>query len=347
MNELKQVERISTMALKEVEFSVKMAKGTLKTLTEILESIARKKGINTGENELFGYMKKGNEPCILEIPIDEIEKMKEKLERDHISYLVYQLDEKGIFFSKAEDSERVQKIGLQTQLESHHFTFIPLETMIEAYEGEELRGFSNLDYYMVSKFEEIVEHMSNETEKFLTYAVQLDSTEGDGSYSILFHPEAFQEAKAVYTKTAIELGGPTGELYRSRIEKEKELLDPNISEEKKKKLKGKRRLEIIAEKQLIKKTEKLIELYERKLSLDNGEQNEVWSSFTNGEVSFDEFFELEMVNDQHDAEEQELARRYAQSIYQTFHQGIEVIFDIPLQEERENEEVYEEEGEVL
>ena len=75
MNELKQVERISTMALKEVEFSVKMAKGTLKTLTEILESIARKKGINTGENELFGYMKKGNEPCILEIPIDEIEKM--------------------------------------------------------------------------------------------------------------------------------------------------------------------------------------------------------------------------------------------------------------------------------
>ena len=124
-------------------------------------------------------------------------------------------------------------------------------------------------------------------------------------------------------------------------------MDPNISEEKKKKLKGKRRLEIIAEKQLIKKTEKLIELYERKLSLDNGEQNEVWSSFTNGEVSFDEFFELEMVNDQHDAEEQELARRYAQSIYQTFHQGIEVIFDIPLQEERENEEVYEEEGEVL
>ena len=54
-----------------------------------------------------------------------------------------------------------------------------------------------------------------------------------------------------------------------------------------------------------------------------------------------------MVNDQHDAEEQELARRYAQSIYQTFHQGIEVIFDIPLQEERKNEEVYEEEGEVL
>lgn len=53
------------------------------------------------------------------------------------------------------------------------------------------------------------------------------------------------------------------------------------------------------------------QLIEAKMSLDNGNQPENISSFYNGEVSFSEFFEHEIVNDNHDNEE---LKRYAASL---------------------------------
>lgn len=351
MNELKQVESISNMTLKELETGVKITKETLKTMATILESITKfSSSVNKNNeyvnDELFRYMKEGNEPNIVEIPLDEVEKMSEKLDNKEISFLVYQLDNKGIFFTKTEDSEQVQQLALQTQLESHHFSEISLETIVAAYNGEQLGGIYGLDSYMVTQFQKNVEAMSSEKTKFLTYAIQLDSDSGNGSYSILFHSEFFSEARTVYTKSAIELGGPAGDVYKSRIDKEKELEDPHINTEEldSKKKRPRIKKEILTEQKnekneayLIEKSEQLLALYERKLSLDNGEQNEVWSSFINGEVSFNEFFELEQVNDQHDEQEKDLARKYAKSVYTTFHQGAETMFDIPKNDENVQE----------